>query len=67
MIDEMRRTYADVANRRHFTKEGQPITDTRHLMDELTAPPTPVDYVALAAQSATRLKQAADSGFVEVG
>lgn len=63
----MRRTYADVANRRHFTKEGQPIEDTRHLMDELSAPPEAVNHAAVAAQSATSLKHAADSGFVETG
>lgn len=67
MIAEMRSVYADLANRRHFSEQGKPITDTRRFIDELTAPAPYVDPVVRVAQSATNLQAAADSGFIEVG
>lgn len=67
MVDETRATYADIANRRHFTEQGRPIADTRSVMADLSAPPVTIDLVVTAARSATNMQQAADYGFIETG
>lgn len=65
MIDELRAKQAEVDSRRHFTKEKEPITDVRSLIDEWISPPP--SFEELAAQSASNLRNAAASGFIEVG
>jgi hypothetical protein len=69
MIAENRKTYQDLANRRHFTAEGKSITETRGAIAELTAPQVPavIDVEARATASASNLRGAADDGFIEVG
>jgi hypothetical protein len=67
MIEETRATYADIANRRHFTEQGKPIPDTRSVLTQLTAPPVTADPAVTAARSGTHMQQAADNGFIETG
>lgn len=62
----MRAVYSDLANRRHFTEEKQPIRDTRTLVTEWSAPAV-ADPAVIAAKTASNLQHAADSGFIEVG
>jgi hypothetical protein len=67
MIDELRAKQSEVDARRHFTKEKEPITDVRAVIDEWVNPPPPMSPEELAAHSASSLRTAAKSGFIEVG
>jgi hypothetical protein len=65
MIAELRATQADVDARRHFTADKKPITDARAVIDEWLAPAPSLDETV--TQSATSLRTAAESGYIEVG
>ncbi|MDP8971151.1 MAG: hypothetical protein M3N52_11795 [Actinomycetota bacterium] len=66
MIAESRATHADLASRAPFTKPGERIADTRATLAALTNTPAPEPDGVRHLRSASNLRQAAESGFVEV-
>jgi hypothetical protein len=66
MVDELRAKQAEVDARRHFTKEGEHITDVRTLLAEWTEPEQ-ADPVRAALATAGSLRIGAKDGFIEVG
>lgn len=66
-MEELRASQADIEARRHFTEPKQPIKDTRTVLREMTQPRPELPFEDRMAVSASKLRKAADDGFVEVG
>lgn len=67
MVAELRAKQADINSRRHFTKDGESIQDTREVIEDWLTPEPVIDPQQMIAASAANLRQAADSGFIEMG
>lgn len=67
MVDEARAQRLDLLARAKFAEDGERIHETRALIDEQADPAPPPPLALVTATSASKLKRAADDGFVEVG
>lgn len=67
MVAEMRAERAELDHRRHFSPDKKPITLTRALLHEFTAPGRPVDLEQVASTTSLALSTAAADDLFEMG
>jgi len=66
-VDDTRAAQIDFDARRHFTTDGEPIHESRQVLDKLAVPDSATGVRASPSGTASSLTLAAEQGLLEVG